>query len=86
MDQDFADTFREYLISMSSPIPGNEGKPHRWVMNWDWFSELRYLIDKRGYPFLPFPPKIDDPIYLLGHPIDIQEGAGAPTLEPKEDG
>lgn len=85
MDQDFADTLRNYLIQATTWLLPGQREGASWVMSQEWFDEVRNLVDFDHRPLLDFPVRIMAPIYIFGYPIIIREDAGAPILEPQEE-
>lgn len=64
--------FRTYLNTPTDELSSC------WVMNLEWFNEVRKLDDSRGGLYQP---GLSAREYLLGIPIDIREDGGVPHLE-----
>lgn len=85
MDQDFADTFREYLITATTWLPQEQRAGASWIMSREWFDDLIHLVDAMGYPLLHWPMSVDGPMLAYGYPVTVREDAGAPLLVPAEE-
>lgn len=84
MTDDFSETLREYLLLMAAPLPQNTGKPHRWVMSGEWFTDVIHLTLPSGHPLFMPPRDVTEPFFVYGYPVEIRTGSGAPTLEVEE--
>lgn len=75
-----ADDLRHYLhATLAGTPPAGRG---RWVMSADWWSEVR-KADPRGPAALFWMgAPLGAPETLLGLPIDVRDGAGAPRIVP----
>lgn len=70
---------RDYLYDMFRHKP--EG-PCRWVMSWEWWTEVRRIESYAYRPRLWGPPLDPNAVMtLLGIPVEIRNGAGAPDIE-----
>jgi len=71
---------RDYLIGALYD-KGTGRQDSRWVMNSDWFSEVRKLTDQTGAALWLPAISVTDPDILLGLPVEIRADGGAPHLE-----
>jgi HK97 family phage major capsid protein len=76
----FAEELRAYIFEAHAIVPAAQRRGSQWVMNLEWFNEVRRLDDRSGPMFwaalTPSAPET-----LLGLPIKIREDGGAPHLE-----
>ena len=75
------DDLRSYLIQALYDEDAATRQHSHWVMNGEWFLEVRKLADQAGYPLYLPPISRAGPEMLLGLPIEIRADGGAPALE-----
>jgi HK97 family phage major capsid protein len=77
----FTDELRAYIFEANYLVPPAQRRTSHWVMNLEWFNEVRRLDDRSG-PMFWAAFAVTAPETLLGLPIEIREDGGAPHLEP----
>ena len=75
---ELAEELREHVFRALAAGPRLNA---RWVMNLEWFNELRKLDDSRGCLYQPG-LAVSAPELLLGLPIQVRPDGGVPHLEP----
>ena len=71
----------DYLFGALGCVePEERGRSH-WVMDGEWLLEILKLTDSGGRPLWVPSWSLDAPQRLLGLPIEIRKGSGAPHLE-----
>jgi HK97 family phage major capsid protein len=75
------DELRSYLIQALYDEDAATRKRSHWVMNDEWFLEVRKLTDQMGHPLYLPPVSVTGPEILLGLPVEIKADGGAPHLE-----
>ncbi len=53
-----------------------------WVMNLEWFNEVRRLEDSAGRVLSEPGLTVSAPVFLLGIPVEVRDDGGVPHLEP----
>jgi HK97 family phage major capsid protein len=79
MADSLAGDLRQHIYQAHADGPRRKS---RWVMNLEWFKELRRLDDSQGRVL--YHPGVTEPFSpenLLGIPIVVREDGGAPHLE-----
>jgi HK97 family phage major capsid protein len=71
---------RDYIYEAHAVMPAAQRQNARWVMNLEWFNEVRKLDDQRG-PVWRTGLGLAMPETLLGLPFEIRDDGGAPHLE-----
>lgn len=76
-----AEDLRAYIYETHASGPRRDS---RWVMNLEWFNEVRRLDDSQGRVLYHPGVTVSAPEFLLGIPVEIREDGGPPHLEPCE--
>ena len=69
-----------YLFEALGCVQPEERSRSHWVMDGEWLGEILKLTDSDGRPLWVPSFSLDAPEQLLGLPIEIRKGAGAPHL------
>ena len=78
----FAEELMAYIYEAHAMVPPAERRNSHWVMNLEWFLEVRDMADSRGLIWQPS-VSVAGPETMLGLPIEIRDDGGAPHLEVK---
>ena len=78
MSGDLSGDLREHIYQTHANGPRRDS---RWVMNLEWFNEVRRIGDRQGPLYHPG-LTVSAPEYLLGIPIEVRDDGGVPHLEP----
>jgi HK97 family phage major capsid protein len=81
MTDTLSDALLPYLFEALYCMDAAERRRSHWVMNTEWFLEVRKLGDSMGHPVLMPPWSPSAPAMLLGLPVEIRTDGGAPHLE-----
>lgn len=72
--EDLSGDLLDHLFRMYYALDSEQRHKARWVMNDEWFLEVRKLM-----PLRPSPKEL--PLTLLMRPVEIRPDGGAPHLE-----
>jgi hypothetical protein len=81
--EDIGPDLLEHLHWVLANTPAAERKVSRWVMDPAWFLDIRKIAGATGRPIWNPSPRIEDPLILMGLPVETRPGAGPPHLEPR---
>lgn len=70
-----------YLVEAVYCTPAEERQGARWVMDPEWLRDIQCLADDQHRPLWQPSFAVSGPDLLMGYPVELREGAGAPHLE-----
>jgi HK97 family phage major capsid protein len=74
--------YRSLIDSLYAVPPEQRRLPGmRWVMNDEWWHEVRRMSDSSGRPLFEPALLVGGPDLLLGKPVEVRPDGGVPHLE-----
>ncbi len=77
----FSGELLSYIFEAYAIVPAAERRVSHWVMNAEWFTEVRRVAGPDGGSLWHPSFTLGAPETLLGLPIEVRDDGGAPLLE-----